>query len=150
MRICVSTVFILVYFKTGIERSVKGPKLQGLHAEDAMVNPYLVLTKFGDLMQQITRSSVTIANFETITDLQSWCRIWPLNGSKHIRAKQKLHKNQRSLKKFLKPDRNFTVNTDNSMEFGKAFEKSLLDHFIARLHHIDRSLLGLLKEQCAE
>ena len=30
--------------------------------------------KFGDLIQQITRSSVTIANLETITDMQSWCR----------------------------------------------------------------------------
>ena len=29
--------------KTEIARSVKGPKLQGLHAEDAMAKPYLVL-----------------------------------------------------------------------------------------------------------
>ena len=33
---------------------------------------------------------MTIANLETITDMQWWCRIWPLNGSKRIRAKQKL------------------------------------------------------------
>ena len=32
-------------------------------------------------------------NLETITDVQSWCRTWPLNGSKHIRAKQKLLRN---------------------------------------------------------
>ena len=36
--------------------------------------------------QQITKSSVTIANLETITDMQSWCRTLSLNGSKHIRA----------------------------------------------------------------
>ena len=29
--------------RTEIARSVKGPKLQGLHAEDAMAEPYLVL-----------------------------------------------------------------------------------------------------------
>ena len=28
---------------------------------------------FCDLVQQITRSSVTISNLETITDTQSWC-----------------------------------------------------------------------------
>ena len=39
----VSTVFILISLKTEIARSVKGPKLQGLREEDAMVEPYLVL-----------------------------------------------------------------------------------------------------------
>ena len=36
--------------KTEIARSVKGPKLQGPHAEDAMAKPYLVLTNFDDLI----------------------------------------------------------------------------------------------------
>ena len=39
----VNTVFILISPKTEIARSVKGPKLQGLHAEDAIVELYLVL-----------------------------------------------------------------------------------------------------------
>ena len=43
VRIWVSTVFILISLKTEIARSVKGPKLQGPHAEDAMAEPYLVL-----------------------------------------------------------------------------------------------------------
>ena len=42
VRIWVSTVFILISLKTEIARSVKGPKPQGLHAEDAMAKPYLV------------------------------------------------------------------------------------------------------------
>ena len=42
--IWVSTVFILISLRTEIARSVKGPKLQGPHAEDAMAKPYLVLT----------------------------------------------------------------------------------------------------------
>ena len=41
-RIWVSTVFILISLKTEIARSVKGPKLQGPHAEDAMAEPCLV------------------------------------------------------------------------------------------------------------
>ena len=43
VRIWVSTVFILMSPKTEIARSVKGPKLQGPHAEDAMAKPYLEL-----------------------------------------------------------------------------------------------------------
>ena len=41
VKIWVSTVFILISLKTEIARSVKGPKLQGTHAEDAMAEPYL-------------------------------------------------------------------------------------------------------------
>ena len=43
VRIWVSTVFVLMSLKTEIARSVKGPKLQGPHAEDAMAEPYFVL-----------------------------------------------------------------------------------------------------------
>ena len=43
VRIWVSTVFILSSLMTEIARSVEGPKLQGLRAEDAMAEPYLVL-----------------------------------------------------------------------------------------------------------
>ena len=41
VRIWVNTVFILISLKTEIARSVRGPKLQGPHAEDAMAKPYL-------------------------------------------------------------------------------------------------------------
>ena len=48
---------------------------------------------------------------------------------------------QRSLQKFLEPERKSKViYTDNSLEFG----------IIARLHHTDRRLMVLQKEQCAE
>ena len=42
VRIWVSTVFILISLKTEIVRSVRGPKLQGSRAEDAMAEPYVV------------------------------------------------------------------------------------------------------------
>ena len=44
VRIWVSIMFILISLKTEIARSVTGPKLQGLCAEDAKAKPYLVLT----------------------------------------------------------------------------------------------------------
>ena len=37
------SVFILISLKTESARSAKGPKLQGLHAEDAMAKAYIVL-----------------------------------------------------------------------------------------------------------
>ena len=40
---CEQATSVLISLKTEIARSVKGPKLQGLHAEDAMAKPYLVL-----------------------------------------------------------------------------------------------------------
>ena len=43
VRICVNTVFILISLKTEITKSVRGQKLQGPRAEDAMVESYLVL-----------------------------------------------------------------------------------------------------------
>ena len=43
VRIGVSTVFILISLKTEIARSVNGPKLQELRAEDAKAKPYLEL-----------------------------------------------------------------------------------------------------------
>ena len=50
VRIWVNTVFILTSRKTEIARSVRGPKLQGLRAEDAMAEPCFVQKNFGDLI----------------------------------------------------------------------------------------------------
>ena len=41
VRIWVNTMFILISLKTEIAKSVRGPKLQGPRAEDAMAKPYL-------------------------------------------------------------------------------------------------------------
>ena len=38
------TICILIFPKTEIARSVNGPRLQGLHAEDAMAKRYLELS----------------------------------------------------------------------------------------------------------
>ena len=93
---------------------------------------------------------MTIANLETIIDMQSWCRTWPPNGSSHIRAKIKTsQETQRSLQKFLEPDRKpKVIYVDNSLEFGKSFEE--LSGINVRQHHTDQKQMGLPKEQCAE
>ena len=55
---------------------------------------------------------------------------------------------QRSLQKFLEPDRKpEVIYTDNSLEFGKACEDLSWNHCG---HHTDQKQMGLLKEQCAE
>ena len=78
---------------------------------------------------------MTIANLETITGMQSWCRTYPPNGSRHIRAKQKLQETQRSLQKFLEPDRNpKVIYTDNSLEFGKDCEDLSWNHCTSTPH----------------
>ena len=68
--------------------------------------------------------------------MQSWCRTWPLNGSRHIRARPKLHKEtQRSLQKFLEPERNpKVIYTDNSLEFGKACADLSWNHCTSTPH----------------
>ena len=56
---------------------------------------------------------------------------------------------QRSSQKFLEPERKpKVIYSDNSLEFGKLLKIS--PGIIARLHHTDRRLMVLRKEQCAE
>ena len=84
-----------------------------------------------------------IANLETITDMQSWCRTWPLNGSSRIRVKQKLHRKQRSLQKFLEPDRKpKVIYTDNSLEFGKACEDLSWNHCTSTPHRSETNWIA--------
>ena len=68
--------------------------------------------------------------------MQSWCRIWPLTGSRRIRAKTKLHKKPReACKKVLEPERKpKVIYTDNSLEFGKACEDLSWNHCTSTPH----------------
>ena len=71
-----------------------------------------------------------------IIDMQLWCRTWPPNGSSRIRAKTKTsQKTDRSLQKFLEPDRNpKVIYTDNSLEFGKACHDLSWNHCTSTPH----------------
>ena len=78
---------------------------------------------------------MTIVNLETITDMQSWCRTLPPNGSSRIRAKQTSQETHRSLQKFLEPERKpKVIYTDNSLEFGKACEDLSWNHCTSTPH----------------
>ena len=93
---------------------------------------------------------MTIANLETITDTQSWCRTWPLNGSRRIRAQTKTsQETQRSLQKFLEPDRKpKVVYTENSLEFGKACEDLSWNHCTSTPHRSETN--GIAEKSSAQ
>ena len=143
-------MFILISLKTEVARSVKGPKLQGPRAEDAMVEPYLVLKIFGDLIT--ADHKVLSDNCESrnnhryavvVQDLATqWIQAYPCKTKTS-------QETQRSLQKFLKPDRKpKVIYTDNSLEFGKACEDLSWNHCTST--HADQKQMGLLREQCAE
>ena len=64
---------------------------------------------------------------------------WPLNGSRRIRVKQKLHRKHReACKSFLEPDRKpKVIYTDNSLEFGKACEDLSWNHCTSTPHRLE-------------
>ena len=124
VSIWVSTVFALISLKTEIASSLKGPKLQEPHAEDASVELYFVLKFFGDLIT--AHHKVLSDNCESrnnhlfaivVQDLATqWIQAYPCKSKTSKETK-------RSLQKFLEPDwKPKVIYTDNSLEFGKAFE----------------------------
>ena len=93
---------------------------------------------------------MTIVNLETITDMQSWYKIQPLNGYNHIRVKLKLHK---KLKEACKSSwsrtrslKSFTLTIPCNL----AKPVKIFPGIIALQHHTNQKQMGLLREQCAE
>ena len=129
VRIWVSTVFILISLKTEIARSVKGPKLQGPHAEDAMGEAVPRAVNFGDLIT--ADHKVQSDNCESRNNHR-----YAVVGSRRIRAETKLHKKPReACKSFLEPERKpKVIYTDNSLEFGKACEDLSWNHCTSTPH----------------
>ena len=138
VRIWANTVSILISLKTEIARSVKGPKLQGPHAEDAMAKPYLVLENFGDLIT--ADHKVLSDNCESrnnhryavvVQDLATqWIQAYPCKNKTS-------QETQTSLQKFLEPERKpKVIYTDNSLEFGKVCEDLSWNHCTSTPHQI--------------
>ena len=80
---------------------------------------------------------MTIANLETITDTQSWCRIWPLDVIQILPVqKQKLHRKlEEACKSSWSPigsQKSFTLTI--SLEFGKACEDLSWNHCTSTPH----------------
>ena len=106
---------------------------------------------FGDLITADHKVlSEKVVNLETITDMQSWCRTWPPNGSRRIRAKQKLlwkHKGAcKSSWSQIASLKSFAM----TIPWNSAKPVKIFPGIIARLHHTDQKQTGLLREQCAE
>ena len=149
VRIWVSTVSILISLNTGIARSVRG------------------LNYKGTMQKTQWRSRTSCRKFWWLDNSRSKSSQWKLWISKQssiscgaglshsmdpdisVQNKKTSQEPQRSLQKFLEPERKpKVIYTDNSLEFGKACED--FPGINARLHHIDQRLMGSLKEQCAE
>ena len=105
---------------------------------------------FGDLITADHKFLREIVNLETITDMQSWCRIWPLNGSRRIRAKTKLHKKPREACKSSWNPRGNQKSFTLTIPWKSAKLVKISPGSTARLHHTDQRLMVLPKEQCAE
>ena len=75
-------------------------------------------------------------NLQTTTVTQSWCKIQPLNGDNHTRAKQKTsQETEKSLRKFLEPsERPKVIFTDTSSEIGNSCEELSRNHCTSTLH----------------
>ena len=129
-------MFILISLKTEIARSVKEPKLQGPHAEDAMAKPYFVLKNFGDLItadrKVLSDSCESRNNHRYAVVVQDPAIQWI---QAYLCKNTTSRETQRSLPKFLKPVRNHEViYTDNSLEFGKACEDLSWNHCTSTPH----------------
>ena len=125
-------MFILICLKTEIAKSVSGPKLQGLRAGEAV--PRAV--NFGDLIT--ADHKVLSDNCESrnnhryavvVQDLATqWIQSYPCKNKTS-------QETQRSLQKFLEPERKLKViYTDNSLEFGKACEDLSWNHCTSTPH----------------
>ena len=151
MRIWVNTVFILISLKTEIARSVRGPKLQGHRAEDAMAEPYLALTIFGDLItadhKVLSESCESRNNHRYVVVVEDLATQWLQSYPCKTKTSQET---QRSLHKFLEPNRKpKVIYTDNSLEFGKSCEDLSWNHCTSSPHRSETNGIAE-REQCAE
>ena len=136
MRIWVSTVLKLISLKTEIARSVRGPKLRGLRAEDAMAEPYLVQRFFGDLIpadhKVLSENCESRKHHRYAIVLQDSATQWIQAFPCKTKTSQET---QRSMHKFLEPDGEpKVIYTDNSLEFGKACEDLSWNHCASTPH----------------
>ena len=138
------------FLKDRNARSVNGPKLQGPRAEDAKNEAVLRAENFGDLIT--ADHKVLSDNCESrnnhryavvVQDLVTqWIQAFPCKTKTS-------QETQRSLQKFLDPIgilKSFLL----TIPWNSAKLVKISPGIIARRHHIDQRLMGLLQEQCAE
>ena len=69
--------------------------------------------------------------------MQSWCRTWPPNGSKHICAKQKLHKKPREACKSSWNPKGILMSLTLTIPWNSAKLVKIFPGIIVRRHHTD-------------
>ena len=127
-------MFIFISLKTEIARSGSGPKLQAHHAEDAMAKPYFELQITAD--HKVRSDNCESRNNHryavVVQDLATqWIQAYPCKNKTS-------HETQRSLQKFLEPERKpKVIYTDNSLEFGEACEDLSWNHCTSTPHRSD-------------
>ena len=75
--------------------------------------------------------------------MQSWCRTQPLNGSKHIRPKQKIHKKPREACKSSWNPRGILKSFILTIPWNSAKFVKISHGIIARLHHTDQKQIWI-------
>ena len=127
----------LIFPKTEIARSVNGPNLQGLRAEDAMAKLYLELyVNFGDLItadhKVLSDNCESRNNHRYAVVVKDLATQWI---QAYLCENKTSQETQRSLQKFLEPERKpKVIYTDNSLEFGKACEDLSWNHCTSTTH----------------
>ena len=143
-------MFILISLKTEIARPVKRTKITrgSCRRRNGEAVPRAV--NFGDLItadQKVLRDNCESRNNHryavVVQDLATqFIQAFPCKTKTS-------QETQRSLQKFLEPERKpKVIYIDNSLDSAKLVKIS--PGIIARLHHTDRRLMVLQKEQCAE
>ena len=129
-------MFILTSLKTEIARSVRGLKLQGPRAEDAVAGAVPRAEKFGDFItadHKILSDNCESRNNHRYAVVEQdlttqWIRAYPCKTKTS-------QETQRSLQKILELDRKpQVIYTDNSLEFGKACEDLSWNHCTSTPH----------------
>ena len=150
VRIWVSTMCILISLKTEIARSVKRIKITRAPCRRRNSGAVPRAQNFGDLIT--ADHKVLSDNCESrnnhryavvVQDLATqWIQAYPCKNKTS-------QETQRSLHKFLEPERKPKVIT-LTIPWNSAKLVKIFPRIIARLHHTDRRLMVLPKEQCAE
>ena len=151
MWIWVNTVFILTALKTEIARSAQRTKITRAPCRRRNGGAVPRAEKFGDLItadhKVLSENCESRNNHRYAIVVQDLATRWKQSYPCKNKTSQET---QRSLQKFLEPERKpKVIYTNNSLEFGKACE-DLSWKSIARLHRTDRRPTVLPKQQCAE
>ena len=143
-------MFKLTSLKTEIARSVRGPKSEEPRAEDVLAESYSRAENFGALItadhKVLSDNCESRNNHQYAVVVQDLATQWIQAYPCKTKTSQET---QRSLQKFLEPNRKLKViYTDSSWNLAKLVK--IFPGIIVRRHHTDRKQMGLLKEQCVE